>query len=114
MHSWCTRTVPYSAPLPRFDSCVSDFLQSWRGDKTDSSVSRKDKWCRSTSTQNHLPRLEVIMVAPFEQLVGAAGDLRELEYISVLMQTGVNVRQDCSIRGGYFLYAYLVSFSCFD
>ena len=54
------------------------------------------------------------MVAPFEQLVGAAGDLRELEYISVLMQTGVNVRQDCSIRGGYFLYAYLVSFSCFD
>jgi len=38
------------------------------------------------------------MITPFELLVGAAGDVRELEYISALMQTDVNVRQDCSLR----------------
>ena len=48
------------------------------------------------------------MITPFELLVGAAGDVRELEYISALMQTDVNVRQDCSLRG--MLWSFI--FSC--
>jgi acetone carboxylase gamma subunit len=40
------------------------------------------------------------MSAPFEQLVGAAGDVRELEYISALHQTDTDqVRNDASIKG---------------
>jgi hypothetical protein len=40
------------------------------------------------------------MVATFDQLVGAAGDVKELEYISALHQTDVEeVRMDASITG---------------
>ena len=43
------------------------------------------------------------MTGTFEQLVGAAGDVRELEYISALHQTDTNqVRKDASIRGMLF------------
>lgn len=39
-------------------------------------------------------------LAPFDQLIGAPGDVMELEYISALHQTDVNeVRKDGSIRG---------------
>jgi hypothetical protein len=39
-------------------------------------------------------------LAPFDMLVGAAGDVKELEYISALHQTYLTeVRKDCSIRG---------------
>jgi len=42
------------------------------------------------------------MVAQFEQLIGAAGDVRELEYISALHQTDMSqVRKDASIKGMY-------------
>lgn len=38
----------------------------------------------------------------FEQLQGAAGDVKELEYISALHQTDLKqVRQDCSIYGKF-------------
>jgi hypothetical protein len=40
------------------------------------------------------------MSAAFEQLVGAAADVRELEYISALHQTDQDhVRRDASIKG---------------
>ena len=40
------------------------------------------------------------MLAAFEKLVGAAGDVRELEYISALHQTDpTEVRKDASIKG---------------
>ena len=39
------------------------------------------------------------MLTAFELLVGAAGDVRELEYISTLMQTGIDLRQECSVKG---------------
>ena len=40
------------------------------------------------------------MSAAFEQLIGAAGDVRELEYISALHQTTTEeVRRDASIKG---------------
>lgn len=39
-------------------------------------------------------------LAPFDMLVGAAGDVKELEYISALHQTDLDrVRKDASIRG---------------
>jgi hypothetical protein len=38
-------------------------------------------------------------VGPFEQLIGAAGDVKELEYISALHQTDCDqLRRDCSIK----------------
>ena len=40
------------------------------------------------------------LLAPFDQLVGAAGDVKELEYISSLLQTDVEqLRLDGSIQG---------------
>lgn len=38
-------------------------------------------------------------VGRFEQLVGAAGDVAELEYIAALHQTGDEVRRDASLQG---------------
>jgi len=43
------------------------------------------------------------MAAPFEALTGAAGDVKELEYISALHQTGAEVRRDASIKGEWLL-----------
>jgi hypothetical protein len=44
----------------------------------------------------------VAAVYSFEQLVGAAGDVKELEYISALHQTDpTEVRKDGSIKGMY-------------
>ena len=40
------------------------------------------------------------LLAPFEQLVGAAGDVKELEYVSALLQTDVEqLRLDASVQG---------------
>ena len=40
------------------------------------------------------------MSAAFEKQIGAAGDVRELEYVSALHQTTTEeVRQDASIKG---------------
>jgi len=43
------------------------------------------------------------MAATFEALTGAAGDVKELEYISALHQTREEVRRDASIRGELLL-----------
>ena len=41
-----------------------------------------------------------MVLGRFEQLVGAAGDIKELEYVAALHQTDVHgVRTDASIRG---------------
>jgi hypothetical protein len=40
-----------------------------------------------------------MVVGEFDQLIGAAADVKELEYISALHQTGRQVRKDGSIKG---------------
>ena len=48
---------------------------------------------------NKRKRIEA-MATTFEQQIGAAGDVRELEYISALHQTTTEeVRRDASIKG---------------
>jgi hypothetical protein len=42
---------------------------------------------------------QAMTVGRFEQLVGAAGDVAELEYIAALHQTGETVRRDASLQG---------------
>ena len=51
------------------------------------------------------------MLAKFERLVGAAGDVKELEYISALHQTDTDeVRKDASIKGKLVLCYIMLCF----
>lgn len=42
---------------------------------------------------------QLSMTIDFLRPVGAAGDVKELEYVSAIHQTGPDIRRDGSIRG---------------
>lgn len=55
--------------------------------------------CHNEKAQTNKQTTYYRMLRPFDQLVGAAGDVAELEYISALHQTTLEeVRQDASIE----------------
>jgi hypothetical protein len=94
---------PHSIPVPSQSTIIADRALhpeagfTWIVETAPAARtrSRTTKHTKSKSLTNH----QAMTVGRFEQLVGAAGDVAELEYIAALHQTGETVRRDASLQG---------------